>query len=347
MPNETNDMQTAQLGASGLKVSRFALGTMTFAAETERDEAFKQLDVFVERGGTFIDTADAYANGASEQIIGDWGKARGGLDDLVIATKGRFNPPKGSTGASRRGLTKAVDASLSRLQVEAIDLYFVHGWDKDVPVLETLQTLTDVVAAGKIHHIAWSNVTGWQLQKIISTAEAHGLVKPVALQPQYNPLDRAIEWEVMPCAMENGLSLTPWSPLGGGWLTGKYSAQKQPEGATRLGEDPQRGVEAYDKRNTERTYAILEVVADIASSHGRPMSHVALQWLLSRPSVSSILLGARTVAQLEDNLNAVDLVLSESDLAQLTEVSKPGVPEYPYAMLEKYCGMEVWEQLGT
>lgn len=340
-------MPTAVLGRNGPIVSRFALGTMTFGAETDEAEAHRQLDLFVDRGGTLIDTADVYSNGASEEIIGRWGQRRGGLDDLVIATKGRFAPPPGSHGASRRALVRSVDASLKRLQVDAIDLYFVHGWDRDTDVAETLGTLGDLVAAGKLHHTGWSNVAGWQLQRIVSTAERHGFPRPLALQPQYNLLDRGIELEVLPCALENGIGITPWSPLGGGWLTGKYSADGRPEGASRLGEDPGRGVEAYDSRNKPRTYAILEAVRLIADQRRRPLSHVALAWLAARPGVVSILLGARISAQLACNLDAADFDLGTDEIASLTAASAGGLPPYPYRFLQDWSDIDIWWTLGT
>ena len=328
-------------------VSQLALGTMTFGAETDEAEAFRQLDLFVDHGGTLIDTADVYGGGLSEEMIGKWGRQRGGMTDLILATKGRFAPPAGSHGASRRSLVRSVDASLKRLQVDAIDVYFIHGWDRHTDVADTLAVLSDLVRAGKIHNIAWSNVTGWQLQKIVSTAGAAGHPAPVALQPQYNLLDRGIEIEVLPCCLEAGIALTPWSPLGGGWLTGKYSADARPRGATRLGEDPGRGVEAYDVRNTKRTYAILDVVRAVADRCDRPPAHVALAWLTSRPGVASVLLGARSADQLRDNLAAADLVLEQSDLAALTDASSGGLPAYPYGFLEDWCDMDVWKRLGT
>ncbi|MEM8851687.1 MAG: aldo/keto reductase [Pseudomonadota bacterium] len=350
MPDQTHtapDMPLRPLGRGGPIVSQLALGTMTFGAETDAAEAHRQLDLFTEKGGTLIDTADAYNRGQSEEIIGDWGRKRGGLSDLIVATKGRFAPPPGSAGASRRGLTRAVEGSLRRLGVEAIDLYFVHGWDPQTDVADTLGVLGDLVGSGKIHNIAWSNLAGWQLQKIVSTAQAQRLPVPVAVQPQYNLLDRGIEIEVLPCCLETGIALTPWSPLGGGWLTGKYGAEARPSGASRLGEDPARGVEAYHLRNTDRTYAILNVLRAVAERYGRPMAHVALAWLLARPGVASVLLGARTSDQLADNLAAVDLVLEPSDLAALTDVSAPGLPAYPYGFLRDWSKMDVWTRLGV
>ncbi|WP_223274900.1 aldo/keto reductase [Tateyamaria sp. syn59] len=345
MSNTT--MHRNVLGHGGLIVSRMGLGTMTFGVETEAAEAHRQLDLFVDRGGTMIDTADGYGAGASEKIIGDWARARGGMDDLILATKGRFAPPPGSHGAARRSLVRSIDASLKRLGVEAIDLYYVHGWDIHTDIAETLGTLGDLRAAGKLHHVGWSNLSAWQLQKLLAVAERHNLPKPIAVQPQYNLLERGIELELMPCCLEAGISLVPWSPLGGGWLTGKYSADARPEGASRLGENPARGVEAYDLRNTAKTHAVLKAVSEVATQIGRPAAHVALAWLAARPGVASILLGARTLAQLTDNLAAEGLTLADEHMHMLTAASAlPALP-YPYNMLSDFCGMDVWNGLGT
>ncbi|HEY0949079.1 aldo/keto reductase [Nocardioides sp.] len=337
---------TTLLGPGGPSVTRLALGTMTFGVETEQAEAFAQLDRYVEHGGTFIDTADVYGQGESERIVGRWLADRG-HDHLVISTKGRFGAAAGTPGASRRALRRAVAGSLSRLGVDALDLYFVHGWDELTPVEETLDTLSALVRAGTVHQIGWSNVTGWQLQRIVTTARLGGHVVPTVLQPQYNLLDRGIELEVLPVCLEESLALTPWSPLAGGWLTGKYQRDSRPTGATRLGEDPDRGVEAYDVRNTDRTWRILDTVTSIAERHGRPPAHVALAWLLSRPAVASVLLGARTTEQLEQTLGAVDLALDEDEITALTRVSDPGLPPYPYGMVEDFCGVSHWERLGV
>jgi len=340
-------LQKSPLGQSGLIVSRMALGTMTFGVETDTDEAHRQLDLFVDHGGTMIDTADGYGAGTSETIIGDWARARGGMDDLILATKGRFAPPPGCHGASRRSLTRSIDASLKRLGVEAIDLYYVHGWDRHTDIADTLGALADLRTAGKLHNVGWSNLSAWQLQKLLATADRYNLPKPVAVQPQYNLLERGIELELLPCCLENGIALVPWSPLGGGWLTGKYRAEERPTGATRLGEDPARGVEAYDLRNTDRTHHVLQAVSDIATQTDHPPAHVALAWLAARPGVASILLGARTVAQLTDNLAAADLRLSSDHMKTLTQASAlPALP-YPYNFLQDWCEMEIWSQLGT
>ena len=341
----SDPMPRAPLGHTGLEVARLALGTMTFGVETDEDEAHAQLDRFVAAGGTMVDTADVYGDGESERIVGRWLADRAPTD-VVVATKGRFAPPPGSSGASRRGLTRAVAGSLDRLGVASIDLYLVHGWDPSVPVEETLATLTDLVAAGTIHHVGWSNVTGWQLAEIVTTARLGGFVRPGVVQAQHNLLDRGVELDVLPCCLDHGLASTPWSPLGGGWLTGKYTRER-PTGETRLGEDPDRGVEAYDKRATERTWAILDVVGRIADAHDVPMAQVAIAWLLTRPTVASVLLGARTDEQLAQTLPAAHLELTEEEVDELTRATAPGLPEYPHRMVEEHCGVRHWRTLGV
>ena len=340
-------IQSQQFGRNGPLVSRVSLGTMTFGAETSEADAIRQLDLFAERGGTFIDTADVYSGGVSEEIIGRWIAARGGLGDMLLATKGRFAPPAGSPGGSRRAVVMAAEASLKRLGLDAIDVHYMHGWDVQTEIGETLSALGDLIRAGKIHHIAWSNVSGWQTQQIVSTADRLGVPRPVAIQSQYNLLDRGIEIEVLPCCLENGLAIAPWSPLGGGWLTGKYGPDAAPTGTTRLGEDPGRGVEAYDNRNEDRTYRILDALREIASKRARPLSHIALAWLGERPGVGSVLLGARTPEQLDDNLASADLVLEADEIDHLTQVSAPGLPPYPYGFLSEWSGLDVWDRLGT
>jgi aryl-alcohol dehydrogenase-like predicted oxidoreductase len=341
----TITMPTAPLGDSGLHASRLGLGTMTFGVETEERDAFAQLDRFVAAGGTLIDTADVYADGESERMVGRWLREHPAAE-VVVATKGRFAPPPGSSGGSRRALTRAVDASLARLGLDAIDLYLVHGWDQAVPVEETLATLTDLVARGKLHHVGWSNVTGWQLAEIVTTARLAGLVRPCVLQAQHNLLDRGVELDVLPCCLDHGLSSMPWSPLGGGWLTGKYGRDR-PTGDTRLGDDPDRGVEAYDKRAIERTWDILEVVERIARAHGVPMGQVAVAWLLTRPTVATVLLGARTDDQLAQILPAVELRLTSDDVAQLTSATTPQLPDYPHGVVETFSDVPHWRTLGV
>ena len=335
MTTDQTTMEHRPLGRAGTSVSRLALGTMTFGAESDEEVSHAQLDRFIEAGGTLVDTADVYSAGASEEIIGRWLADRPAevTGQVVLASKGRFPMGEGpnDVGLSRRHLGRALDASLRRLGVEQIDLYQVHAWDPVTPLEETLRFLDDAVRAGKIAYAGLSNFTGWQLQRAVSVAAAMGLEIPVTLQPQYNLLAREIEWEIVPAAEANGLGLLPWSPLGGGWLTGKYSRDERPTGETRLGEDPERGVEAYDRRSAqERTWDVVDAVSEVAGETGASMAQVALAWLADRPTVTSVILGARTVEQLEDNLGAASLHLSEEHTRRLDEASDPQPADYPY-----------------
>jgi aryl-alcohol dehydrogenase-like predicted oxidoreductase len=330
-------MRYRTLGNSGCAVSELCLGTMTFGAETDEAGAHAQLDRFVEAGGNLVDTADVYSAGTSEQIIGRWLASRPAdvSDSVVLATKGRF--PMGSDpnaqGLSARHLTRALDDSLRRLGVDVVDLYQVHAWDPLTPLTETLRTLDGFVRAGKIRYYGLSNFTGWQLTKAVHTARAHGWAEPVTLQPQYSLIVREIEWEVVPAALDAGLGLLPWSPLGGGWLSGKYRRDQRPTGETRLGEDPGRGMEAWERRGTERTWRIIEAVQRIAEGRGVPMSRVALAWVTNRPAVTATILGARTLEQLDDNLLSADLHLTEEETAVLDDASDLAATDYPYGEL--------------
>jgi aryl-alcohol dehydrogenase-like predicted oxidoreductase len=328
-------MDYRTMGRSGCAVSALCLGTMTFGAETDEPGAHQQLDVFVEAGGTLVDTADVYSAGTAEEIIGRWLASRPAdvRDRVVLATKGRF--PMGAEpnalGNSRRHLRRALDASLRRLGVDHVDLYQLHAWDPHTPLEESLRFLDDAVAAGKISYPGLSNFTGWQLQRAIDLAERDHLAVPVTLQPSYSLLVRGIEFEIVPACQYNGLGLLPWGPLAGGWLSGKYTRDQRPTGATRLGEDPDRGMEAYDRVSTrERTWDVLGTVQDVAEARDMSMPQVALAWLLARPAVSSVILGARTTGQLRSNLGAADLVLEAEEVARLDEVSDPGAADYPY-----------------
>ncbi len=269
-------MEYRLLGRSGCVVSTLALGTMTFGVETDQDGAHAQLDRYLDAGGTLIDTAAVYGAGASERIIGGWLAARPGVRErVVLATKGRFPTGDGpnDVGLSRRHLAAALDASLRRLGVESVDLYQVHAYDPLTPLEETLGFLDGAVRAGKVHYVGLSNFTGWQVQKAVDTADFRGLARPVTLQPQYNLLAREIEWEIVPACESTGLGLLTWSPLGGGWLTGKYRPGERPRGATRLGENPQRGVEAYDRRSRRQlTWDVVEAVRAVAESRGVSMA---------------------------------------------------------------------------
>ena len=332
-------MEYRTLGRSGCAVSSLCLGTMTFGVETDEQGAHAQLDRFIEAGGNLVDTADVYGDGRSEEIIGRWFASRPAdvTEPVVLATKGRFarggdNSPNGA-GLSARHLTRALDASLRRLGLESVDLYQVHAYDPLTPLEETLRTLDSFIQAGKIRYYGLSNFTGWQLTKAVHLARALNVARPVTLQPQYSLLAREIEWEIVPAATDAGLGLLPWSPLGGGWLSGKYRRDERPAGATRLGEDPDRGMEAYDRRGTDRAWHVIDAVQKIAEERGVSMAEVAIAWVTARPAVSSTILGARTISQLETNLRAARLHLTAAQTATLDAASDPHPTDYPYGEL--------------
>ncbi|MHA7264162.1 aldo/keto reductase [Arthrobacter sp. TMN-37] len=327
-------MEYRKLGNSGTAVSALALGTMTFGAEADEAESHRILSAYAAAGGNLVDTADVYAGGTSEEIIGRWlARNPAGRDSMVLASKGRFPTGTGANdvGLSRRHLRRALDASLTRLGVDHLDLYQVHSWDPLTPLEETLGFLDEAVRSGRISYYGFSNYTGWQLTKAVMLARALGYSAPVTLQPQYSLLVREIEAEIVPAALDAGMGLLPWSPLGGGWLTGKYPRDTPPTGATRLGENPQRGMEAWEPRNAqERTWRIVDAVTEIAQARGVSPSQVALAWVAGRPAVTSVILGARTPAQLEDNLASAGVELSREETGRLDGVSAPRLSDYPY-----------------
>jgi aryl-alcohol dehydrogenase-like predicted oxidoreductase len=332
-------MEYRTLGRSGCAVSSLCLGTMTFGVETDEPGAHQQLDRFIEAGGNLVDTADVYGDGGSEEIIGRWLASRPAevTEPVVLATKGRFpragdGSPSGA-GLSARHLSRALDASLRRLGLESVDLYQVHAYDPLTPLEETLRTLAGFIRAGKIRYYGLSNFTGWQLTKAVHLARALDVPGPVTLQPQYSLLAREIEWEIVPAALDAGMGVLPWSPLGGGWLSGKYRRDQRPSGATRLGDDPNRGMEAYGRRGTERTWNVIDAVQKVAEGRGVSMAEVALAWVTARPGVTSTIIGARTLSQLEANLRAADLRLTAPEAAALDAASHPHPVDYPYGEL--------------
>jgi aryl-alcohol dehydrogenase-like predicted oxidoreductase len=327
-------MQYRRLGNSGCIVSEFALGAMTFGDEADEKTSGQIIGAYCDAGGNFIDTANVYSQGISEEITGRWLAANPGeAQQIVLTTKARFPMGAGPNdqGLSRRHLGRALDASLARLQVEHIDLYQMHAWDALTPLEETLRFLDDAIRAGKIGYYGFSNFLGWQVTKAAHLARAMGLAAPVTLQPQYNMLVRGIEHEIIPACLDAGIGILPWSPLGGGWLTGKYKRDQVPTGASRLGDNPDRGMEAYGPRNEDqRTWAVIEEVGRIADAHGASLAQVSLAWLKDRPGVTSVILGARTTGQLADNLGAAKLELTAEQTAALDTISTPLTSVYPY-----------------
>lgn len=327
-------MKYRTLGKSGLSISNLTLGTMGLGSETTEKDAFAILDAFIDAGGNMLDTADVYGGGASEELLGRWlAKRSEHSAHVVIATKARFGtgPDINECGTSRHHLRRALDTSLRRLGKDTIDLYQMHGWDPLTPVEETLSFLDYAARAGKIHYIGLSNMTGWQLQLFVSTAKAMGVQTPVTLQQQYNLVYRESDYEVIPAALHNDVGLLPWSPLAGGFLSGKYSQADANELSGRLNGD--NVMISHMKKNLfehGRNWAIVDAVKQTAEQMDITPSQVALAWAAQRPAVTSLIIGARTLDQLTDNLGAADLELGEQTLSVLDAVSAPNPSDYPY-----------------
>jgi aryl-alcohol dehydrogenase-like predicted oxidoreductase len=329
-------MNYRQLGRSGLRVSELCLGAMTFGREADEETSCQLLDSFAEAGGNFIDTADVYSNGKSEEILGSWlqGKRR---DDYVIATKVRFRMGEGTNdiGLSRKHILSGVEASLRRLGTDYIDLYQIHMWDPNSPLEETLPTLDSLVRGGKVRYLGASNVAGWMLQKAIDLSRQHDWEPFSSLQPLYNLLDRSIEWEVLKVCANEGIGVIPWSPLRGGWLTGKYRRGMQaPPQNTRVKTAGEEGwSEQWEEYANEHTWQVIDALLEVADKTGKTPPQVALNWVLQQPMVTAPIIGARNLTQLEDNLGAAGWQLDEEHLRRLDEASAVKLP-YPYNWLE-------------
>ena len=328
-------MEMRQLGSSGLIVSELCLGTMIFGEQSERstppDVAKEMIDCYLEAGGNFIDTANVYAGGRSEEIVGE--ALRGRRDDVILATKVRFRRGDGpnNIGLSRRHIIHEVENSLRRLQTDYIDLYYAHMWDPVTPLDETLRAFQDLITAGKVRYFGISNFKAWQLMKALAMSDVYGWARPIAAQYQHSLVVRDIEREFVELFLSEGVGSVPWGPLGGGFLSGKYRSGSRPQEG-RLSTSPADHEEAWDRRATERNWNVLDAVSLIAGQREKSHSQVALNWLLSRPEVSSVIIGVRKVDQLEDNLGAVDWELSANELIALDEVSAPDWG-YPYRMM--------------
>jgi aryl-alcohol dehydrogenase-like predicted oxidoreductase len=320
------------MGKTGLKVSELCLGAMTFNRESDEATSRQMLDQFVEAGGNFIDTADVYSRGESELVLCRWlqGKPR---EAFIIATKVRFSmgDRPNDVGLSRKHILDGVEASLRRLGTDYIDLYQVHCWDNSTPLEETLSTLNQLVQSGKVRYLGVSNYSGWQLQKAIDLSRQMGWEPFTCLQPQYNLLCRFIEWEVAQVCVNEGLGIIPWSPLRGGWLSGKYRrGMTAPPPGTRVEEASRRGWgEMWDNYNNERTWQLLDVLFEVAEVYHKTPAQVAINWLLQQPGVTAPIIGARSMEQFVDNMGSVGWTLDAEAVRRLNEVSDPGLP-YPY-----------------
>jgi len=328
-------MRYRYLGRTGLKVSELCLGAMTFGRETTEADSFRMLDCFVEAGGNFIDTADVYSQGISEQILGRWlsGKRR---DDFVIATKVRFPMGDGpnDVGLSRKHIMSAVEDSLRRLNTSYIDLYQVHMWDPGTPLEETLDALDQLIQTGKVRYLGASNYAGYQLQKAVDLSRHNGWEPFACLQPLYNLLDRSFEWELGPVCEAEGVGVIPWSPLRGGWLSGKYQrGMSAPPASTRIEEAGKQGWgESWDLYANERTWQVIDQLAAIATEVQKTSAQVALNWLLQKPVVTAPIIGARSLGHLEDNLGATGWSLTAEQVTALDHAGEIPLP-YPYESL--------------
>jgi aryl-alcohol dehydrogenase-like predicted oxidoreductase len=320
-------MDYRQLGRSGLRVSSLTLGTMTFGGggkfanvgSTDLDGARRQIDMSLDAGVNLFDTADAYSDGVSEEILGR--ALEGRRDDVLLATKARM--PMGSgpndAGLSRHHLIRSCEASLRRLGTDHIDLYQVHEWDGQTPLEETLAALDDLVRAGKVRYVGCSNYAGWQLAKALGLSDRLNLERFVSQQIYYSLQARDAEYELVPAGIDQGVGILVWSPLAGGLLSGKYRRdQPGPEGARHLTDWSEPPV-----RDPEQTYDVIDALVEIGEGHGVSAAQVALAWLLERPGVCSLVVGARTDEQLADNLAAADLKLANDERARLDELSLP------------------------
>jgi aryl-alcohol dehydrogenase-like predicted oxidoreductase len=314
---------------------------MTFGTEwgwgSPRETVFALMDRYLEAGGNFIDTADGYTGGRSEEFIGEFFAERGGRDSAVIATKFSFNQQAGDPNAGgngRKNIYRALEGSLRRLKTDSVDVDWLHAWDGNTPVEEVMSTLDALVRAGKVRAIGFSNVPGWYLGRAQTMAEWRGWEPLCALQLEYSLVERNLEREHVPAALALGLGVCPWSPLASGLLTGKYRR----EGLAAEGEGRMKAIRgsanpSFQKILSERNWTIVETLVEIAGRIGRSPAQVAINWVASRPGVVSTLIGATQLAQLEDNLHALDFELPPADAAKLEEISRPA-SLHPYLFFE-------------
>ena len=328
-------MQFKLLGRTGMRVSELCLGAMTFGRETDAETSTQIIHRFLEAGGNFIDTADVYSAGRSEEIVG--AAIKGQRHDIVLATKVRFRmgPGANDIGLSRKHIVEGCEASLRRLQTDYLDLYQVHCWDPYTALEETLGVLDALVQAGKVRSIGVSNFTGWQLMKALAISDTRGLARFACLQPRYNLVDRYLELELLPLCREEGLAVIPWSPLAGGFLTGKYRRDAMPADGRITSAETHWPEHMQNQAATERSWQTLETVIEIAQARGKTPSQVALAWVSAQPGVTAPIIGARTLAQLEDNLGCVGLALTDDELGRLNAVSALAYI-YPYSFIRDF-----------
>lgn len=318
------------LGRSGLRVSPFSLGTMTFGTEwgwgSEEAQARQIFDRYVDQGGNFVDTANLYTGGKSEQMVGKFISEKKLRDRIVLATKFTFNTEQGNPntgGNGRKNIYQALEASLRRLQTDYIDLYWLHAWDLVTPAEEVVSTLNDLVSHGKIRYYGFSDTPAWYVARAQTLAEKEGKERLIALQLEYSLVERNIEREHIPVSQELGIGVCPWSPLAGGFLTGKYKREGESgKGEGRLETTKGSGNPVFNKFS-ERNWRIHDVLSDVAKRLNKPPAQVALNWVITQPGVTSTIIGATKLAQLNDNLQAADITIPAELRKRLDEVSAP------------------------
>lgn len=329
-------MEYRYLGRSGLLVSELAMGTQTFGWGVDESTAHRMADTYTAAGGILFDTSSTYNEGESERILGSWLHASKRRDSVVVATKVFFATGAGpnDTGLSRKHIMGTAEASLERLRTDYIDLYQAHCYDLATPIDETLAAFESLVSSGKVRYLGVSNFTAGQLVRSVLTAESHSWQAPVALQAEYSLLVRETEWELLPTCEEMGIALLAWSPLAGGWLSGKYEKGRRAPSGSRVGRGD-RWDDQPEQRESDRTWRIVETLKRIAEAWGKGPAQVALNYLLRKSRVVVPIFGARTEEQLADNLGSVGWELTPDDVTALDESSELTLP-YPYRFIERY-----------
>lgn len=329
-------MEYRFLGNTGLKVSELAFGTQTFGWGADEKTAHALADLFVEAGGNLFDTADSYNSGLAESMLGSWLKARKNRHSVIVATKVFFPTGDGpnDAGASRKHIFHSINESLGRLKTDYVDLYQIHCFDLSTPLEETLSALDDLVRAGKIRYMGASNYTASQLEKALMLSEIHQWESFSALQAEYSLIVRSTEWELLPLCKEEGVGFLAWSPVAGGWLTGKYGRNQPPPSNSRVGRKD-RWDDQPEQRESELTWRIIDNLIEIGKDCGKTPAQIALNWILQQPGITASILGVRTLEQLKENLGCIGWQLSEEEMNKLKKASDVPLP-YPYRFIERY-----------
>ncbi|TKJ46519.1 aldo/keto reductase [Candidatus Aerophobetes bacterium Ae_b3a] len=329
-------MEYRFLGNTGLKVSELAFGTQTFGWGADEKTAHALADLFVQAGGNLFDTADSYNGGVAESMLGSWLKARKNRHSVIVATKVFFPTGDGpnDAGASRKHIFHSINESLNRLKTDYVDLYQIHCFDLSTPLEETLSALDDLVRAGKIRYMGASNYTASQLEKALMLSEIHQWESFSALQAEYSLIVRSIEWELLPLCKEEGVGFLAWSPVAGGWLTGKYGRNQPPPSNSRVGRKD-RWDDQPEQRESELTWRVIDNLIEIGKDCGKTPAQIALNWILQQPGITASILGVRTLEQLKENLGCIGWQLSEEEMNKLKKASDVPLP-YPYRFIERY-----------